>query len=418
MASSDQLGYNVSEILVGIVVSDDQVSYAENQVAKQIRKTLPDRLRTIVLTPSSKAYWPTSIQLLLVCCSRPNFPSEITSEYVQQHSPGMVLTDLDLQKRFSDCKTLYNWLQAGGLSIVLPRRAIVEQQLDASQPQSVIDRRDQIEIDGTILYKPVLERPISLTNTPNSNPIVKVYYPRSQGGGCKTITFLENESKEDYDPTKQPSSLKCNATFDPQRRYLFKLGNDNSSDIEASDPQQSYIYEELASVEDIRLRKRQRKRDVAMTKAMSFVKKMAILDTAEDYKPASRDDDDQVLFESDLSRLDRKIWVVTTASLPWMTGTAVNPLLRVAYLKQQGRQSVTLVIPWLEREADRQTVYGAKHSFQSPEDQEVYVRDWLKNQAGMPAEADPTTGIQIMCVCVCLCACVCSLIVNYVCVHL
>eukprot|EP00980_Cylindrotheca_fusiformis_P029515 scaffold23497_cov106-Cylindrotheca_fusiformis.AAC.2 len=79
------------------------------------------------------------------------------------------------------------------------------------------------------------------------------------------------------------------------------------------------------------------------------------------------------------------------------TGTAVNPLLRVACLKR-GRpdHSVTLVLPWLSREKDRQEVYGPKHVFHKEEEQETFVREWLKNEAGMPEEADPQTGIQIM----------------------
>ena len=112
--------------------------------------------------------------------------------------------------------------------------------------------------------------------------------------------------------------------------------------------------------------------------------------------------DDAITHQSDLTRPGRYFTIVTTAALPWMTGTAVNPLLRSAYLVRKTReinlgeppqQRVTLVVPWLELEEDQQELYG--RVFGNEQEQEDYIRTWLRNDADMPDAANPKTGLKI-----------------------
>jgi hypothetical protein len=110
------------------------------------------------------------------------------------------------------------------------------------------------------------------------------------------------------------------------------------------------------------------------------------LDDRERELLAEEADDSRVLRNTDLSLPDRRIWIVTTAALPWMTGTSVNPLLRAAYLAR-GRppNSITLMVPFVQIE-DQEKLFPPGKRFETAAEQSAFLRQWLED-AGMADEA-------------------------------
>lgn len=95
---------------------------------------------------------------------------------------------------------------------------------------------------------------------------------------------------------------------------------------------------------------------------------------------------EEILPHTDIGDKTKNIWIVTTAALPWMTGTAVNPLLRAAYMAESRKEAggkVTLMLPWLELETDRDKIYGKEREFDTSEEQEKWIRSWLSDKAGL-----------------------------------
>lgn len=77
--------------------------------------------------------------------------------------------------------------------------------------------------------------------------------------------------------------------------------------------------------------------------------------------------------------------VVTTASLPSITGTAVDIPFRAAHLARSEKQNAMLLVPWLCK-SDQELIFPNHLSLSSPEDQDLYICNWLEERIGFKAD--------------------------------
>ena len=81
--------------------------------------------------------------------------------------------------------------------------------------------------------------------------------------------------------------------------------------------------------------------------------------------------------------------IVTTASLPWLTGTAVNPALRAAHLWRRGHE-VTLLVPWVDASV-QPSLFPDGMVFDAPADQAVSVAEAISKRISF--ELPPLTVV-------------------------
>jgi hypothetical protein len=114
-----------------------------------------------------------------------------------------------------------------------------------------------------------------------------------------------------------------------------------------------------------------------------LLEKQHVNDQGEPIDVARAEQDRNLTSESDLSDTNRKIWVVTTAAMPWRTGTSLNPLMRALYLTRgRPKHSITLVIPWLEDIKSRKKLYGDALCFDDggKQAQEQWIREYCRER--------------------------------------
>jgi hypothetical protein len=188
------------------------------------------------------------------------------------------------------------------------------------------------------------------------------------------VTEAENSSDEQISVEGKPEAAKQN----------MEVESENDSK-DSTSPSENAAADDTSFCTDEKSPKAQRNSLVGNVKTVTEDGETD--EDADDDK--EKDEDPWVIPDSNLKDPKRRICVVTTAALPWRTGTAVNPLLRALYLTRgRPKHHVTLVIPWCEDEDDRNKTLGKEHSFSNQQEQEDWIRDFCRTRANCEGKKD------------------------------
>jgi Diphosphoinositol pentakisphosphate kinase 2 N-terminal domain/Histidine phosphatase superfamily (branch 2) len=144
--------------------------------------------------------WPV-VEVLIAFFSK-GFPLSKAIDYAILHKDTMhLINDLHQQIVLQDRRKVYDLLHASGIDVprhvYLSRDGYISTGIgdgNHTHEQQVHEYDDHIEINGVVINKPFVEKPV---NADDHN--ISIYYPTSAGGGCKKLfRKIGNRSSEFY----------------------------------------------------------------------------------------------------------------------------------------------------------------------------------------------------------------------------
>jgi inositol hexakisphosphate/diphosphoinositol-pentakisphosphate kinase len=189
------------QIRIGICAMDKK---ARSKPMAEILSRLDEKLfrviffgdQTILHTPVEE--WP--VCDVLIAFHSKGYPLDKAKQYVKLVDP-FILNDLEMQQVIKDRRKIYDLLEASGIDV--PRHVFLSRDGyvstgtgggNGNNDQEVMEYDDHIEVNGVIIHKPFVEKPV---NADDHN--IAIYYPSSAGGGCKKLfRKIGNRSSEFY----------------------------------------------------------------------------------------------------------------------------------------------------------------------------------------------------------------------------
>jgi hypothetical protein len=177
-------------IRVGVCAMDKK---ARSKPMTQILSRLPSSEFEVIIFGNSRLLeedpedWPI-VDCLIAFFSK-GFPLNKAELYVKLRKPFCV-NDLRMEHVLRDRRAFYAHLVSNGVPV--PPHIVVSR--DYGRKQHIVEYEDALEVDGDIIHKPFVEKPV---DAEDHNIII--YFPRRMGGGCKVLfRKVGNRSSEFY----------------------------------------------------------------------------------------------------------------------------------------------------------------------------------------------------------------------------